>query len=213
LLAGSVFLLAGLLGPPPHRPSWTAAAMAPSPAVWTMAGLAVLFWVPWLLLGQPAQRRRTQFVRRLRSGELAHALCDLAALRPADFPPSWDPAAALARPAFAPRLLEAARLAARLPAGSWVRACFLRRLGQALPVWADPVDLWLQNEDRMPDAQMQELAGLCELLRQVPEGRDILGPYQDYLAELCAYTRERDPRRCEVLQGLLALALKRGSRR
>jgi hypothetical protein len=214
VVALSAWLLPGLIGPPRWPPprAVTAAAL-PSPAVWAAAGLAVLFWVPLLAWRQPAQRRRTDFDRRLRCGDLPQAVHDLAALGPEDFPPGWEPAASLAQKPSAPRLLEAARLAARLQAGSWVRAGLLRGLGQLLPVWTDPFELWFTREGRMPEAQLRELAGLYEFLRSLPEAREILEPYQEYLAELVDWLRDRDPRRGEIVEGLLALALKRGTRR
>ena len=101
------------------------------------------------------------------------------------------PAVALTQKAFAARLLKATRIALDLPLGHWVRTCFLVRLGQMVPVWVDSLKLWLEHTDWMPPHQLQELADLHDLLRQVPEGCALLEPYQDYLTELCAYTRMR----------------------
>jgi hypothetical protein len=208
--AGYVLVNSGL-GLPRRLPELPAgAAAAPEVAVWVGAALAVLFWLPWLILHQPAQQRRTAFASRLRYGPLAEAVRDLAKLAPADLPPHWDPAAALAREDFAPRLLLAARFAADLPAGNWVRASLLRRLGYLLPVWLDPPDLWLMSHDHMPPDQLARLATLHGLLQSIPEHRELLEPYRDYLTELCAYTQQHDPARLEPLQGLLALSLKRG---
>jgi hypothetical protein len=215
VLVLSAWLLPGLIGPPHWPPAANGATSSPPPpGVWAMAVLAVLFWVPLLALRQPAQRRRTVFEQRLGLGDLPQALRDLAALGPKDFPPGWEPAAPLAswwRPAA--RLLEAAQLAARLPAGSWVRAGFVRGLRQMLPVWADPIELWFSKDGRMTESQLRELSELHDLLRALPEACEVLEPYEEYLAELIDHVCDRDPRRCALLEGLLAVGLKRGSKR
>jgi hypothetical protein len=208
LFALAACALPGLAGAP-RLPPPVVVASPPDWSLWAFAGLAVLFWAPWLVLHQPAQRRRTVFVSRLRYGALAEAVRDLARLLPGDLPPHWDPATVLAREGLEPRLLEAAQVSATLPEGNWVRACFLERLGQVLPVWLDPLALWLEQNDRMPEAQLRDVAALDRLLRSVPEGPRLLHPYHNYLAELCAHTAERDPPRSEIVQSLLALALKR----
>ncbi len=187
------------------------AAVLPAPALWLAVSLAVVFWIPWLALRQPAQQRRTKFVQRLRFDPLPEVMRDLAALRPGDFPARWNPAAALASPELASRMLEATQIAAKLPAGSWIRACFLSRLGQTLPIWLDSWGLWLDPGHPMPEDQLRELASLEELLRQLPEAQEILKPHQDYLEKLCADTQERDPPRHAILESLAVLALKRGS--
>ncbi len=184
-----------------------AAAGTPSPAVWEAATLAVLFWVPWLLLCQPAQWRRTWFIQRLCFAPLEETIRDLAARHPGDFPQRWDPAAVLAREEFAGRMLEAARLAADLPAESWVRRCFLNRLGPMVPLWLHPLKLWLEQREQMQDDQLRNLAWLQELLRKLPEGPELLQPHRDYLDQLCPFTQEHDQPRFEVLQNLSALAL------
>jgi hypothetical protein len=107
-------------------------------------------------------------------------------------------------------MLETTRLASDLPTGSWVRASFLGRFRELLPVWMDSLELWLEQGDRMPEGQLRELAGLRDLLCRLPEGREFVRAYQDYLAKLCEYTRERDPARSEILEDLLALSLKAG---
>jgi hypothetical protein len=215
LLTLSACVLPNLIGPPPRPLALATAAepSSPSAVVWVAATLAVLFWAPWLVRHQPAQRRRSLFVHRLRLGPVTETVRDLAGHRPGDFPPHWDPSAALAQEEFAPRLVQAAQAAAGLPIGTWVRNAFLERLGQMLPVWTDSAQLWFDDSDRMPQDQLKELAKVAELLRGVPEGPRLLRPYEDYLADLYSDLRERDPPRGEILERLLALTLKRGSKR
>jgi hypothetical protein len=164
-----------------------------------------------LLLHQPGQRRRTHYLERLRSGPVKETVSDLAALGPGDFPPHWNPATVLAHLEFAPRLLEAAQGAAELPAGNWVRTCFLRRLGQMLPLWLQTSrEFLLEQQDNMPEDRLRELAGLRDFLQGLPEASDLLAPYSSYLAELCADTQQRDPPRGAILEALAVLACTRG---
>jgi hypothetical protein len=114
---------------------------------------------------------------------------------------------------LAGRLLEATRAVADLPAASWVRGRFLRRFRQALPLWLDPWEVWLEHNGRMPERSLRDLEGLCELLGRLPEGPEVLRPYQEYLETLCDYTGERDPARHELIVKMLVRILKRGSRR
>jgi hypothetical protein len=208
-------LLLRIVGPPTSAlPDLQAASLnPPAPAVWVAAGLALLYWVSWLVLRQPAQQRCSEFTQRLRFGNLEKTVQDLAALGPANFPPHWNPGAALARWDFASRMLDATQLAADLPVGSWVWAGFLERFRGMLPVWLDPPNLWLAEGRRMSPDQLRELTRVRELLCRLPEGRAIVEPYWDYLNELCDAVRKRDPSHWEILQDLLALSLKRGSKR
>jgi hypothetical protein len=212
LLVGSGYLLHHLIGPSPHwSPLPAASGIAPAPAVWVFAIGAILFWIPWVILRQPTQQRRTRFVEWLRSGELDGTMRELAALGPRDFPPGWHPASTLARLDLAPRMLGAVQAASRLPAGSWVRADFLERFGQMLPIWLDPIEVW--QRAAMSSEELASLASVNELLRRLPEGPQLAAPYQDYLAELSAHAEGYDRPRSEILQSLLALTLKRGSKR
>ncbi len=145
--------------------------------------------------------------------DLPSVLRELAALHPDDLPPHWDPSAPLAWSEYSSSALEAAVVASEMPTTCWVRPYFLRRVGRMMPLWVDSEDAWLFRQDRMSAEELRDLMRLGKLLRDLPEGAEILHPYRDYLANLCDYTRERDPARHELLQDLLALALKRGTRR
>ena len=180
---------------------------APSADMWLFAMGAVLWWDYWALRRQPAQRRRTLFARRLQTGDTAKTVRALAALHPENFPPHWDPSTALLTKEYSARLLQAIIAALELPITSWVRARFVPRL--ALALWLDSDNIWLRQDNRTTDEQLQDLARLVELLRKMPKRVEILQPYQEYLAEMCEYTRERDPPRHEMLEDLLALALRR----
>jgi hypothetical protein len=185
----------------------------PSPSVWGFTAAAVLWWGYWLLARQPAYRRRTLFARRLQVEDVPGAVRDLAALRPDDLPPHWDPSAPLAWTEYSSRLLEAAVVASEFPATCWLRPLFLGRVERLVPLWVDSEDAWLFRQDRMSVEELRDLTRLGKLLRDLPDGAELLQPYREYLANLCDYTRERDPPRYELLQDLLALALKRGSHR
>jgi hypothetical protein len=207
-------LLQRLIGPSPRWvPLPDASGDAPEIIVWAVAAGAILFWIPWLILRQPAQRLRTRFVKRLRTDDLRQTLQDLAARRPEDFPPHWRPAATLARRGLASRMLQAAQAASHLPAGCRVRSDFLSRFGQMLPVWLDPIRMWYQADHGMSEEELKALASVTDVLRQAPEGAELLSPYQDYLFDLNVHAEGRDPPRSELLQALLAVTLKRGSRR
>jgi hypothetical protein len=188
-------------------------AAAPSAGLWGFAAGAVLWWASWLVVRQPAHRRRTLFARRLQLEDVPSAVRELAALDPDHLPPHWDPSAPLAWREYPSRLLEAAVVVSELPPTCWLRPYFFRRLEQFIPLWVDSEDAWLFRQDRMSAEELRDLTRLGKLLRDLPDGVAILQPYQDYLAALCDYTRERDPPRHELLQDLLALALKRGARR
>jgi hypothetical protein len=215
LLAGALLLAASCLLPSElgwgrgwHPTGLGSATAPPSPSVWGFAAAAVLWWAYWLMVRQPAHRRRTLFARRLQAGDLPAAVQDLAALRPEDLPPHWDPAAALTWHEYASRLLHAALIAVALPATSWVRSRFLRRVEGLIPLWVDSADIWALQKDRMSAEQLRDLTRLRELLRKLPQGAEILDAHRDYLEAMCDYTRERDPPRHELLQDLLALTLK-----
>jgi hypothetical protein len=109
-------------------------------------------------------------------------------------------------------MLEALQIAAALPPTSWVRPCFLRRLGRLIPVWLDPIDVFLDGNDRMSAAQLRDLTRLRDLLQSLPDGPELLQPYRKYLEELAEYTRERDPPRHALLEDLLARALEGAER-
>jgi hypothetical protein len=210
-LLASPVILAKLI---PKPPDWPAAlpqtqAIPPSLSVWVAVALAEPFWMICLVWRQPAQRRRTEFVDRLYHGPLAEALRDLAALWPNDFPPNWNPAAALARRDLQPRMLEAACIVADLPAGSWVRSCVLKEFRQMIPDWLTSYEE-VFDKGRMQEEQLHDLVRVRDLLRRLPESRDMVQPYKDYLVELCAFTKEPDPTRSALLEDLLALALLRG---
>src|SRR5262249_31993126 len=155
-----------------------------------------------------AHRRRAVFARRLQAGDLPTAVQDLAALRPQDFPPHWNPSAALAWHEYSSRLLEAAVIASDLTATCWVRADFLHRVEGLVAPGIDSEEICLFQKARMSAEQLRDLHRLRELLRKLPHGAAVLQPHRDYVEAMCDYTRERDPPRHELLQDLLALALK-----
>jgi hypothetical protein len=215
LLAGALLLAVSCLLPwevdwgKRWRPTGLEADTAPpSPGVWGFAAAAVLWWAYWLLARQPAHFRRTMFARRLQAEDVPGAVRDLAALRPEDLPPHWDPSAPLAWTEYSSRLLEAAVVASDLPKTCWIRTHFLRRVEGLVPLWVDSEEIWLFQKDRMTAEQLQDLLRLRELLRKLPHGAEILRTHRDYLEAMCEYTRERDPPRHELLQDLLALALR-----
>jgi hypothetical protein len=191
----------------------------PSPELWAFAAGAVLIWSIALFVRQPAQRRRTLFAERLRFGHLLDTIRDLARYRAEHFPPGWDPSAALARRDDAKRLLDACGIAAALPTDSWVRSRFLERLGSALPLWTEWFDFEVVAKDGhlaqpwLDPARLHELTQLRELLCSLPEGPEIVEPYQEYLASLWASAEKRDPPRADVIRDIYLLAAKRGDRR
>jgi hypothetical protein len=216
LLVGSAYSLDHVLGPRPRPPLAFAPrdASPPAPAVWGVDVLVVVFWSVCTVCRQPAQWRRSEFVDRLRQGDLRETIRDLASRRPEEFPPTWDPARALARDDFAARMLEAVQLAADLPAHSWVRRHLLNRFGDMLSLWLDPLELWMEQNAVMNEEQFQQLTVLRDLLRRLPEGPAILEPYGEYyLKELSDAVGGRDSRRAAILQDLLAQSFKRGSTR
>jgi hypothetical protein len=208
LLVGLLLALKALIPEPTVWPRVLPTEMdVPSPDVWSAVILTVLFWIPWLLWRQSGQRRRTLFVDRLHYGSLAETVRDLANHWPSDFPPNWNPASALAREDLLPRMLDAVCLAAKLPSTSWVRTSFLEKFRLMIPQWADP---WYPVFPfRMPEDQLLDLARMHDLLCCLPEGGEMLRPYQDYFLALCTYTKQGDPARSAILEDLLTLSLKR----
>jgi hypothetical protein len=175
--------------------------------LWGFTAFALLFWGALATLRQPPHRRRTQFVRRLQSGDLQATLQDLAASSPDRFPRSWEPATALARKGHTSRMLEALWITSDMPDTSWARTSFFRRFTGLIPVWLDSREIWLAD-DRMSEAELHDLSRLRDLLHRLPDGADRLQCYRKYLETLCEYTRERDPLRHAILEDLHALALK-----
>lgn len=193
-------------------------AAPPSPELWIFATGAVLFWSVALIVRQPAQRRRTHFAQRLRSDRLAVTIRDLARHRAEEFPPGWDPSAALAYPDAAPRLLDACSIAAGLPADSWVRGRFLERLRNSLPLWIYWYDLHTVQDGKPGEplrepGRLHDLTRLRDLLRSLPEAVEILERYQVYLAHVWELAEKRDPPRGEIIRDIYLLATKRGCRR
>ena len=182
--------------------------VSPSPELWGFTATALLFWSVLAALRQPRHRRRTKYIRGLQQGDVSATLRVLDTQSPNTFPPRWDPSVAVASAGYAARMLEAMQVAADLPPTSWVRPCFLRRLGHLLPGWLDSFDARLMADDRMSEAQLRDLARLRDLLRRLPDGAELLQPYRKYLEELAEYTPERDPPRHVILAELLAMAQK-----
>jgi hypothetical protein len=206
----ATLILPQLVGQPSTTLPRAVAAAPPDVRVWMAVGFALLFWTWCLLRHQPAQRRRTIFVRRLRDDpDIGPVIKELDKVPAADLPPHWQAAWDVPERL----LLPAARQAAALPASSRLRADILQRLGLSLPRWLDSFAIYLQQGDRMDDAQLQTLKDLQTLLADIPEGKALAEPYADYLAKLIDYTAERDPPRAEILRDLLTAVLKRGHAR
>jgi hypothetical protein len=194
-------------------------APPPSEELWCFVAAALLFWTIALIVRQPAQRRRTLFAERLRTAPLRDTLHDLGEHDEGDFPPGWDPSAALASKDDSRRLLDAIGFAAALPADSWVRTRFLERLRRTLPLWTEWFDLFVADKEGKPTvpllepARLHELTQLRDLLCSLPERAEMVEPYRDYLAALVESAEKRDPARAELLQEIYLMAAKRGCRR
>jgi hypothetical protein len=184
----------------------TVNAAPPSAALWAFAIGANGFWLAMALWRQPAQRRRSDFVRRLQTEPLAEVLRDLDRRSPADFPPHWDPAGVLAREPYLPRFVETLIESHKLPEASWVRTAFAKRLERMLPRLFDDWNIWLFQDNRASETQLRTLERLYEFLASLPAPAELLRPHLEYLHQLTAFLLRHDPPRGAILKRILALA-------
>lgn len=137
--------------------------------VWALAVGVNLIWAPVLPVTQGEQQRRWQAEHTLKSGRIAEALDFMSGHSPSDFPPHWDPPPHRVAVEHAPHILSVMEELTRREVAPWVRAIYLEKFRQFL---GEEYSFFWNREDA-------DLIRLAKVLRDLPEGRDIVSLYRD----------------------------------
>lgn len=116
----------------PDRP-WYAWAPAGAlgrvhPALWCLAALSVLAWIPLAQEPQREQRLRRNVELQFAEGQIEAAVQLMSAHSPSDFPPHWDAPPRAAYGQRKPLVTDVLLAARRNDATDWVSALYLRKL-------------------------------------------------------------------------------------
>lgn len=141
------------------------------PALWGVAGLALLVGLAAMPWTQPEQQHRRMAEDLLRDGRVPEAVAFLSRFDQGDLPPHWDPPPRAAygdqQPDLAEVLLAMERSGGR-PA--WLRAIYLDKLRWTLE------DSWLLWDE---SGDPQRKVRLLELLEILPEGPQLVRVFDD----------------------------------
>jgi hypothetical protein len=136
VLLAPVLVIAAAIGAKWFTPRWAVATLVPMPRVpylpLAAAGLAILAWLPPMLITQPEQQKRRHVEALLRSEELQQAFAFMSEHRRSDFPPVWDPPPRLG---YGERTPTAADIAAALVQdehAKWVYDLYLPKIQRSM---------------------------------------------------------------------------------
>jgi hypothetical protein len=150
------------------RPVWNvpAAPAGPPPAdraLWLLAALSVLVWLPPMAYTQAEQHRRTRVERDMREGRVAEALEFISAHELSDFPPGWEPPPRIGYGEETPRVLDVLELIVTRDVAPWVRAEYANKLRRYLTAGSP---------------QSEQPARLTRILHALPEGPGIAAEHR-----------------------------------
>ncbi|MFO0947493.1 MAG: hypothetical protein U1D30_16475 [Planctomycetota bacterium] len=197
---------------PEHREPWrdvdfeSTHSPRVSNGAWFLGAASILVWSVVLPFTQPEQMYRRQVEIDLRTGRVHEAVTLMSSLRPADFPPHWDPPPRLGYGESEPSIIAVLLEIQKQDAPPWVRDLYwgkmnnqtstghVNRFGYAIP---------------LAELDDQTLEGYIGLMRKSPSG-PMLAKYHEN--EIRSQLRVGDedmpaeplsPRREELLRSIL----------
>lgn len=157
----------------------------------SLAGAALLVWIPLLVIAQPEQQRRREVEQLMRTGEIAAALELMSQHPPHAFPPHWDPPPRLAYHEFQPPMLEIMEAVVAQAPAPWVQECFLHKMQLHMNSTFSPDAFWETKSSEVFDRTLAVLehfpelvAGREEVLRRQLEDKQRTETQKERLQQL-----------------------------
>jgi hypothetical protein len=158
-------------------------AVSASRGMWILATLSLAIWLPILRWTQAEQQLRSRVEGDMKAGRIADALEVMSAHAQSDFPPHWDPPPRVGYGEKSPHILGVMDVLLTCDSAPWVRASYVGKLRRYI---GTGYEFYVYASD--------ELASLVRILKQLPEGPDIVTEHREAmesrLPELPAAERE-----------------------
>jgi hypothetical protein len=178
ILSAPLWAIGGVMVFFSGRPVWQVPARPTEPALtnhgmWVLAGLSLAIWLPILPWTQAEQRLRSQVEEDMKTGRIADALEVMSAHAPSDFPPYWDPPPREGYGEKSPHLFVVMDEILTRGAAPWVRGAYVDKLRRHMG-----------REYWYFDYENDDLARLVRILKQLPEGPDIVTEHREDVERL-----------------------------
>ncbi|OWK37787.1 hypothetical protein [Fimbriiglobus ruber] len=201
LFSAPFWFFCGLNAVLSEKPVWQvpyapAEATVPTRAVWALAVLSLVIWLPILPWTQAEQQLRSQVERDMNSGRIAEGLDVLSAHAQSDFPPQWEPPPRIGYRASSPPILDVMDVLVVRECAPWVRQCYVNKFGR----FVGGVTGFYFGPTRG-----DELARVVRLLELLPEGPAIVAEHAGRLESLLGRSNVSETTRVR-LDALLKLA-------
>lgn len=101
-------------------------------ALGCLACVALLAWVPALVVTQPEQRLRRRAESMLRAGDVEGAFAEMSRHERSAYPPIWDPPPRIGYGETKPNLADVVRVMEAHPPAEWVRRVYAEKLSRRM---------------------------------------------------------------------------------
>ncbi len=161
-----------------------------------LAVLAIVGWLPVLLVTQPEQQLRRQVERKLRGGEIREALMLMSSHERADFPPHWDPPPRIGYGERSPEMGDVLMDLTTSESAPWVHALFVDKMLNQMNRW---------NMHPTWNSPQHDVDRYLTLLEKLPEGPDLVRADAERL-KYVIQEEGRTPEQIERIRALFAAA-------